>query len=796
MGSPKDSYDPTNMVSRNAESMPSPHLSESFPSPQIIVTDTESQKADFPVADPSSSSPWHASSDQHRKTLPKAFKLTNTADLIGNETTKSLKEGEPDEKDAVTSRNQKGNTETTPERTVTPGFPSEKEVVSSVSPTLPPIIAAAISDNLSTEEVGNPIALQVNGNESVRDSVINTITETHVPASSTEGESRWSTVSPMEGDSDARENMKSMPLQVQGDDTGKANGMTYPPNERGMHKFHDSSSDTSVSGDRTTNRTGDETQGVNAMLAAANSVRMNRPSRFSSQQAREVEDYFMLKEKEGRESMWERVGRERARKGISFGSDKAESMLGEESVGNGNGKVGRLLGQEAILRNVKSGTGKLVERRLRLQSVPQSPRLPTMRNPIETDDGVSKSNSEDHRQSKAISLLEALHSNPPDSTTPLSSPRSSTLSAGKRTSFAPEPIDVHSKEKDATWDRDDLIGTSYPKTGDLDNKDGQGNKLGLKDREEEGERTARALNGSVDGRKRFSMFSFLEGDREKLYGGIKQEPERRVEGAERSGDAILTVVLYRPSNTVPRVGMVAIPRGKYGVETSHSKESGHNSWLGGRRPANFDDEGLFKLMRSQYRRLRGGWLSRVLDARGLKNISLLSYTHLSQLAAREENPVKRKTFHAVDKVFAEERMLELFKSPRKGRGGLEWVKWVGGLDENNNGDINGSDDTEKVIEEKEKIAVELVEGWNGGKIALAVGSVVLLSVAVVVLWIFLGVGGEQAGYLGFRGIGKEGEVGFRGAGGRVETGVLLGVLVLLMGWTGVAAWIGLSWFVT
>ncbi|MCJ1238054.1 hypothetical protein MMC14_006042 [Varicellaria rhodocarpa] len=794
MDPPKNSNDPTEMVSGDAESMPTSRLPGSFPSPQIIVTDTESQ-GDSSVTDPSSMSPWHASSDQQRKTLPRAFKLTSETDLIENKTTKSLKDGEPGERDAVTSRNQKEVPKTAPERTATPGFSSEKEVVSSVLPTPPPMMTAELAENLSTEEAVSPVALQVNGNESLRGSVISAITETNVPTSSVEDESRWSAVSPIEEDSDAREHRKFMPLQ--GDDTGKAGGITYPPNEGGMRTFYDSSSDTSVDGDRTIGRTGDEQhEGVNAMLAAAKSVRMNRPSRFSSQQAREVEDYFMAREKEGRGSMWERVGRERARMGIGLGSDKAESVLGEESVGNGNGKVGRLLGQEAILRNVKSGTGKLVEGRPRLQSVPQPSWLPTTGNPIETDEGLSKFDSRGHRRSKAISLLDALNSNPPDSTAPLSSPRSSTLSTGKRASFAPEPIDVHSKEKDATWERDGLISTPYPKTGDLGNKDGQGNKLGLQDGEEEAGITARVVKGSDDERKRFSMFSFMGGDREKLYGGIKQEPEKRVEGVERLGDVILTVVLYRPSNTVPRVGMVAIPRGQYGVETSHSKESGCNSWLGGKRRVNFDDEGLFKLMRSQYRRLRGGWISRFLDARGLKNISLLSYTHLSQLAARDENPVKRKTFHAMDKVFAEERMLELFISPRKGRGGLEWVEWVGGLDENHNGDVDGSDDTGKAIKEKEKIAVELVEGWNGGKIALAVGFVVFLSVAVVVLWIFLGVGGEQAGFLGFRGIGKEGEAGFRGAGGRVETGVLLGVLVLLMGWTGVAAWTGLSWFVT
>lgn len=50
----------------------------------------------------------------------------------------------------------------------------------------------------------------------------------------------------------------------------------------------------------------------------------------------------------------------------------------------------------------------------------------------------------------------------------------------------------------------------------------------------------------------------------------------------------------------------------------------------------------------------------------------------------------------------------------------------------------------------------------------------------------LGVIGAQAGAL---------PVGYKGSGGRVETGAVLGMLVLMFGWTGVGAWLGLSWLV-
>ncbi len=73
------------------------------------------------------------------------------------------------------------------------------------------------------------------------------------------------------------------------------------------------------------------------------------------------------------------------------------------------------------------------------------------------------------------------------------------------------------------------------------------------------------------------------------------------------------------------------------------------------------------------------------------------------------------------------------------------------------------------------------------KIVGAVASVVLLSILATLLWVFVGVGSQLPG--------TEVSMGFRDAGGRVETGVALGAFVLLLGWTGVGAWVALSWLV-
>ena len=780
-----------------SDTTPTPQLPGSFPPPGIPAT---SHNDSFSLADSLSSSPRHLiTNEEHSKAPPKDSSLiSNETSSVGYSEIGNLKEEESEK--SGERENPKHEIEAAENRIVTPAFSSEKEVIpasSDASPTM----TSNVNKNVSTENLVSPTTLRAFASQKDRNSTVSALAETHTPVSSAEGGKRRSAVSPIEESLVVVEPGRSIPLTES--NVEKASNATYPLKESEPRTFYNSSGSSSA-GDQENQEDGDdEREGVDgiinksdqgAMLAAAKSVRMNRPSRFQSTHAHEVGDYFVGREKEREEGMWEKVGRERARKGITTEGGKVEKVLGEEST-HGNGKVGRVLGQESMVRSARSSAGNSFGRKPGLPPVPQSPWLPGAETATEAKDGASSIEPIGPRRSKGMSIKDALRSNPPDSTSPISTKRSSAPSIiGKRTVFAPEPIDVHNKEGGTKWG--DGMSTPYPKATGDGFPDSAGKTLGsglVEGEREMGEtrRTDQAIN---DGRKRFSMFSFMGGEREKMYGGIKPEPSGTDHAAEITNDAILTVVLYKPSNAVPRVGMIAIPQEQSELEISHANKDNGG---GPKPPAAFDDEGLFRLMKSQYFRLRGGFLSRLFDARGLKSISLLSYTHISQLAARNEKPVIRKTFCAVtEDMFAEERMLELFQSPRKGKGSMQWVVWVAGLGENSSQFVERYDDnTEKANEEKEKIAIELVEGWNGGKITLAVASVVLLSVAAVLLWIFLGVDGEQREYLGIRGNVKEGEIGFRGAGGRVETGVLLGLIVLLMGWTGIAAWIGLSWFV-
>ena len=703
-----------------------------------------------------------------------------------------------------------------PEGPVIPDFSSEKEVVPASS-TSAHEATSGITKHSPTRGLARPAITRDDTNEDNRNSIISGIGETYEPTSSAEDKKRWSTVSPVQESFDMPEKRKSILLQeLQGSST---HAVPHSPNKGEMETFYDSSSETSLERDQNLGGEGggehederEEFDGAitrsdeGVMLAAANSVRMNRQSRVSSPDIRNIEEFFAAREKARGGDMWERVGRASVRKRLG----KAEKVLGEESIGNGSGKAGRVLGPEAMMRGKRSSAANSIGDKSGLSAGLQSPWLQGINMPAEvTKDGASRNRSGSQRRSKGMSMLDALHSNPPGSTAPVSRRSSEISAAGRRTRFAPDPLNLHGREGGAKLERESVVTTPYPKAGIEDRFLGEAEDavgLRLNDRDEETGVLGRADKGSVDwrkrfstisslgrddGRKRFSVFSFTRREREKTYGSVREEPDTREQIDEAPIDAVLTILLYRPRTTVPRVGTVVVPKDRKILGSDHMEKKSRGKRSGAQAPRTFDDEGLFQLMRSQYFQLRGGILSRILNARGLKSISLLSYTHVSQLVTRNENPIKRKTFRTVSGMFAEERMLELVRSPRKGKGQSEWVEWVVRLVENNDSHV----DSDEKAEDKEKIAVEFIEGLDGRKVALALTMVVALSTLAMLLWIFLGTGGQQEQNLGFHGYGIPGEIGYRGAGGRVETGVLLGILILLIGLTGVAAWIGLSWF--
>ncbi|KAL8718923.1 MAG: hypothetical protein Q9225_004005 [Loekoesia sp. 1 TL-2023] len=264
-------------------------------------------------------------------------------------------------------------------------------------------------------------------------------------------------------------------------------------------------------------------------------------------------------------------------------------------------------------------------------------------------------------------------------------------------------------------------------------------------------------------------------------------PESRIDREKRVGkdEAGIILVLYSRSSNTPAIRKLTVPEAKQVpvFDDDEKKPQFRASII-----VDFDDERLFQLIRKEYTSMRGIAKS-FFSARGVSGISLLGYHRLSQLAVKEHRPNRRKTFRVYDDIFTEQRMKDLWTSPREGRKKHEWIEWIRRLPRYSEG----------LRTDEENVALELVEGWMVGKIAFTFLLVVVLSLLATLLWTFLGVNGgvilQNDAMVGFPVELRMKSAGFRGAGVRVETGLALGVLVLLLGWTGAGAWMLISWLV-
>ncbi|KAL9132737.1 MAG: hypothetical protein Q9175_006087 [Cornicularia normoerica] len=256
--------------------------------------------------------------------------------------------------------------------------------------------------------------------------------------------------------------------------------------------------------------------------------------------------------------------------------------------------------------------------------------------------------------------------------------------------------------------------------------------------------------------------------------------------------SLLTLVLYSHGDSTSKVKKIVIPTPPETalVDNSDEKKPPIKATL----HPEFDDEKLFKLIHSEYNSMRGS-LRRLASARTVRSMNLLAYCSTSELVSKQAKPMHFR-LQDNDEYLAEARMLDLFKKPKLGKRHNEWVEWVTKLPENS---------TIEPID-NERIALELVEGWSTRKFLAAVVAVLVCSLTITLLWIFLGAGGNTLGFessnvslpgglMGSNAATVESPVGFKGAGGRVETGVALGILVLMFGWTSIGAWILLNWLV-
>lgn len=290
-------------------------------------------------------------------------------------------------------------------------------------------------------------------------------------------------------------------------------------------------------------------------------------------------------------------------------------------------------------------------------------------------------------------------------------------------------------------------------------------------------------------------------------------------------EVLFTLSVRRSTpNSHSRTTTVTTPRSPpaYSYSAHRTNEKGLPEEHSQTKTADFDDESLARKLRKAYKSLAGPSLFRLFSARNLLRITIDRADSNTTDAeyGRLLNPQSPRVLahHWSTDSFSEENLIELFRKPNLGRGKFTFVQWARSAAENNEKTCcdndhataapprgpdteaaDGHDSAEADLLEDPRhpshfptqpksIHLEFILHWSARRISLALLSIILLAIAACLLWIFLGT--QSAFESAF-----DVAAGYRGAGDRVSTGILLGVMVLLVGLTGFGGWVGVSWLV-
>ncbi|MCJ1284680.1 hypothetical protein MMC26_004016 [Xylographa opegraphella] len=393
--------------------------------------------------------------------------------------------------------------------------------------------------------------------------------------------------------------------------------------------------------------------------------------------------------------------------------------------------------------------------------------------------GVDRHDVPSGSTNKKFSFINALRANPPD--TSIIPKRAATVPSRpkRKTTFSTPPeVDTQSARK---FDRENVLNTPYP-----------GKSMGFPSKDQD---------------KRSDTLLDLEAHAQRFKSNTKRPDQIEI-----------LVVLHSRGGTSTKVGRLRVPpletfeprailkpasrttenEAPDGRSTAIAAAFSFRSHDSGSRITLFDDEAVSRRLLSEYRKLRGRWRI-LLGARSLQGACLVIYSHPYELFAatggRDMDHFFQPTYEPTGKAWQDAAVVEsrrlhfltqYLARPGKGAGKDEVVQWLRQLGAPGDAD-------------SERVAVKFVENWSAWRLSVAFVSVLVLGVAAALLWVFLGV--DTANVLGQSlGSGSTGkpavlqkEMLSRGTGGRVESGLLLGLLVLLLGWTGLSGWALLSW---
>lgn len=276
-------------------------------------------------------------------------------------------------------------------------------------------------------------------------------------------------------------------------------------------------------------------------------------------------------------------------------------------------------------------------------------------------------------------------------------------------------------------------------------------------------------------------------------------------GASAS-ESIMTLSIRRSNaNSRVRISTITIPANndfnKALKSGSTSEREKHFAGL------DYDDMEFFRQLNTHYQKMLGPF--RYFGARSLTQITVSGSggarggVDTGNGWTLEPRSPRFLASRGLSDTFSEDKLLQHFQKPKKGKARYAWVSWAHRLAtspsspaapplpiENPLSAGSGSRSglrTSMIRRSDQHGGIEFIVSWSARRILVVLLAVLVVSVTAALLWIFLGTGSHAAVNVQGGGLGE--------AGDRAAAGAAIGVGVLLLGLTGMSGWIGLSWLV-
>lgn len=221
------------------------------------------------------------------------------------------------------------------------------------------------------------------------------------------------------------------------------------------------------------------------------------------------------------------------------------------------------------------------------------------------------------------------------------------------------------------------------------------------------------------------------------------------------------------------------------------------------RGLNFDDQEFFRQLQQAYANLAGPW--RFFSARSLKRIVVSGAASKAADAGygwlHQPRSPRELAFKGLQDTFGEDKILAHYYRPSMGKSRYAFVHWAHRLSaaearQSSPRRQAGWRESNLVHRIEQSEGLEFVLSWSVRRVSLALALVTTASVAAVLLWIFLG---RSTTLMNTNSTNLGGVMvtdgGFHNAGDRVASGLVMGICVLLVGLSGIAGWMGVSWLV-